>query len=280
MNISSFTSYNQGADPNVTKLTQKAVRWAKNKAGFGKQAKLEKAVIGICNENGRIVNSIKVQFNPSEYSVSRSIHVADNVPFGREAKPMHLQPTKGGFAQFSTTLYFDTISELQSYHAGDIGLPSGAKAAFNTAKNIYTADHNADVREVCKEFTELIKYAREQHRPRTVVFSWGTFSFRGYIVSCNQTFTMFYGDGTPVRAKMTITIKGEETDVIQKTQGKPFESPDRTKKRTLVEGDQLWMLAYNEYSDPSMWKAIARENGILNPRTVRAATDLKLPAMP
>ena len=56
-----------------------------------------------------------------------------------------------------------------------------------------------------------------------------------------------------------------------------FSSPDRTKERMLTEGDQLWMLAQQEYDDPAQWRAIAAANGILNPRQLAGARALKLP---
>ena len=59
----------------------------------------------------------------------------------------------------------------------------------------------------------------------------------------------------------------------------PFESPDRTKERTLTQGDQLWMIAGQEYSDPGQWKVIAEANDILNPRKLEGAVTLKVPSI-
>ena len=39
------------------------------------------------------------------------------------------------------------------------------------------------------------------------------------------------------------------------------------------------MLADTEYHDPSCWREIARENGILNPRKVDYTRRLKIPAL-
>ena len=68
------------------------------------------------------------------------------------------------------------------------------------------------------------------------------------------------------------TIGNENTRV-------PLESPDRTKCRTLHEGQSLWALAYEEYGDPEKWKEIARENRIANPLQIKPGQVLKLPAL-
>ena len=39
------------------------------------------------------------------------------------------------------------------------------------------------------------------------------------------------------------------------------------------------MLAAEEYGDPGSWRAIAEENGILNPRKVDYTRRLKVPAL-
>ncbi|MEG2074738.1 MAG: peptidoglycan-binding protein, partial [Angelakisella sp.] len=59
----------------------------------------------------------------------------------------------------------------------------------------------------------------------------------------------------------------------------PFESPNRTKERVLTEGDQLWMMAQQEYDNPALWKPIAAANGILNPRKLGGITSLKVPSI-
>lgn len=94
----------------------------------------------------------------------------------------------------------------------------------------------------------------------------------------NHTYTMFTESGMPVRAKVSLTFKSliSLKDTKRKS---PFESPDRTKYRTLRQGMGLWDIANMEYGDPDMWKVIARENGILNPLEVRPGQVVKLPAL-
>ena len=73
--------------------------------------------------------------------------------------------------------------------------------------------------------------------------------------------------------KVTFRSLGKENTHV------PLESPDRTKCRTLYEGQSLWGLAYEEYGDPEKWKEIARENHITNPLQVKPGQVLRLPAL-
>ena len=90
---------------------------------------------------------------------------------------------------------------------------------------------------------------------------------------------MFNRNGEPVRVELDLSILGEEKEITTIIERNPKESPDRTKYRHLQQKDELWMLAYEEYQDPSSWKAIAKENGILNPRKVDYTKGLKVPAL-
>ena len=101
--------------------------------------------------------------------------------------------------------------------------------------------------------------------------------FDGYVESLKQTFTMFTSEGRPVRAKIDLTFKSLQS--LDKPLEAPLESPDRTKHRTLSMNMQLWELAADEYNDPAMWRVIAMENGIKNPRKLYSGMNVKLPAL-
>ena len=125
----------------------------------------------------------------------------------------------------------------------------------------------------------LLKFNSETHQPPLVNFIWGPLDFEGRVESIHTTYTMFSSDGTPVRAKVDLRITGSERQDMNLAQQLPFESPDRTKERTLAQGDQLWMVASREYDDPAQWKVIAEANDILNPRKLETAATLKVPSI-
>lgn len=119
----------------------------------------------------------------------------------------------------------------------------------------------------------LVKVKAGEHHPPEVKFCWGSMEFQGFVISMNQTFTMFTMSGKPTRAKVDLTIRKS------RERKPPLESPDRTKYTTFTEGMSLWMLAYQEYGDCEKWRVIARENGILNPLDLKPGQMLKIPAL-
>jgi len=86
---------------------------------------------------------------------------------------------------------------------------------------------------------------------------------------------MFKEDGIPVRATLSLTFRQYSAE------GKPTSSPDRTKRRTIKDGDSLWLFAAVEYGNPSKWKEIAKANEevIDNPRILRPGIEIKIPPL-
>lgn len=104
-------------------------------------------------------------------------------------------------------------------------------------------------------------------------------AFYGHVTSLKISYQMFNLNGMPVRAKLDMEISGEDKSILNIIGANPHESPDRTKYRRINQREELWMLADTEYHDPSCWREIARENGILNPRKVDYTRRLKIPAL-
>jgi nucleoid-associated protein YgaU len=78
---------------------------------------------------------------------------------------------------------------------------------------------------------------------------------------------MFIADGTPVRA--TLTCSFDELDTLAKQRALEGHSADVVKTRVVHRNDTVHKIAAEEYGDPSLWRHIARANGILNPRELR-----------
>ncbi|GKH50570.1 peptidoglycan-binding protein [Eubacteriales bacterium] len=268
-----------------------AVQSVKEKtADYLTPAKLEKAklyLVKSVDETGTSVklgDSIQVQFNPAQYQITRNMRISKMRAVGRDPGLTQLQSVCGEFATLNVTLYFDTITNLNSLQTSDLaGLlqKGGLSALMGKAKSAVKAQLGASDKrnptESGKDIAKLLRYNDEQHTPLKVRFLWGTLDFVGYVANSVISYTMFAPDGTPIRAKVDLSISGEETSVFQGKHQLTFSSPDRTKERMLTEGDQLWMLAQQEYDDPAQWRAIAAANGILNPRQLAGARALKLP---
>lgn len=251
----------------------------------GSNGKLEKAVIFV--EDGVKKKKIYVQFNPTEYSIKNTVKLAKQEAVGDDANIDELQAVFGQPSNLSLALYFDSYTPLtgddlalgQQLKTNKLqALKSMGTAALNGI--IDTADPDESVNVVCESFADLIRYNPKVHQPPALTFIWGDYlEFKGIMLSCSVQYTMFSRSGIPVRAKMDIVITGEDRSKLQKNKQMPFESPDRTKERLLSYGDQLWMLAEEEYGDPAQWKVIAQANGILNPRRLHGAMRLKVPSI-
>ena len=205
---------------------------------------------------------IPVTFNPATYTVNRTVSYGsnqndNNTQLQQKNYPV-LNYTGGNNDTLSLELMFNKY-EFQHYS--------------NQVK--YTSDDLSIIKEV-KEIEALTLLKDSLHRPPLCKFVWSSFSFEGYVTSFSANYTMFLDDGTPVRAKVNLTIQGAESGNDAKI---PFQSPDRTKSRTLQEGQQLWEIAYEEYENPEMWREIAKANGIRNPLNIKSGMQLVIPAL-
>lgn len=208
-------------------------------------------------------SSIDVLFNPSEYQLSDSASYSEKKVPGLDG-PI-IQYISGDATELSVSLFLDTyVSNTSSLLPVSIPGLGG--------------DSSTDVSRITKEIAKATSIDGSLHRPPKVTFQWGSLNFEGVITKMSHTYTMFTESGMPVRAKVNLTFKSLISPKDKKRKS-PFESPDRTKYRTIREGMQLWNLAYAEYGDPDMWKVIARENNIMNPLDIKAGQVVKLPAV-
>lgn len=200
-------------------------------------------------EKAKLINTVtgedvSVLFNPTEYSVEKGNQFAEISIPGLEA-PL-LQFTRGNARTLSMDLFLDTT------------------------------ESNEDVRTHLRKITALLDIQADTHAPPVCEFVWGGGdTFRGVLEKASQRFTMFLSDGTPIRATVNVSIKEFKTGLTSRES--PLESPDRTKVRTVKEGDSLWFLAATEYGDPAQWRFIAQESGIANPRLLRPGREVVLP---
>ena len=218
---------------------------------------LTKAKLEIEQEVGK--SEIEVLFNPSEYQMTDGSSYSEKKIPGLDG-PI-IQYISGDATELSLSLFLDTYVPK-----------STSLISFGPTKE------STDVSAITKQIADATSIDGSMHRPPKVTFKWGSLNFEGVITKMNHTYTMFTEKGMPVRAKVSLTFKSliSPKDTKRKS---PFESPDRTKYRTLRQGTGLWDIANMEYGDPDMWKVIARENGILNPLDVRPGQVVKLPAL-
>ncbi|MEK0313959.1 CIS tube protein [Cohnella sp. 56] len=141
-----------------------------------------------------------------------------------------------------------------------------------------TYEKGTDVRTHTSKISGLLQVDSDLHAPPLCRFVWGSLNFKGVAEKVSQRFTMFLDTGIPVRATLNVTLRAV-LGMTEQYQQVPRQSADRTKQKTLKQDEQLWMLAAEEYEDPSKWRAIAEANGIDNPRRLPAGRKLTIPRL-
>lgn len=208
-------------------------------------SELKKAIIHILDAQGERKEEVPVLFYPSEYSMEKSNEFASiNIP-GLES-PM-LQFSRGNLETLTMDLFFDS----------------------------YEMDE--DVRDYTNKITDLLKIDPEIHAPPVLKFVWGAMNFTCVLSRVSKKFTMFRSDGIPVRATLGVTFSEYKTEISARE--KPLQSSDRTKTYTVRQGDSLWAIAAKEYGDSTLWRPIADENRIENPRLLEIGRDITIPPM-
>jgi nucleoid-associated protein YgaU len=203
-------------------------------------ATLEKAKI----QNTDKQSTLEALFNPKEYSVQKSVQWEPHKAPGLDSPEQEF--TSGNPAVLSVELFFDTYEDKKS------------------------------VKEFTDQLMEMALVDADKHRPPAIQFTWGDFTFEGYVENLTLRYTMFLSDGKPCRATANLSIKENKT-AKEQLQKNPRNSPDHTKLRTLKAGETLALLAHEEYDDPAQWRRIADANGIIDPKDVKPGTVLTLP---
>jgi hypothetical protein len=198
---------------------------------------------------------VTVHFNPTEYAVEYGASFQET-PVPGLSNPI-LQFVNGAAEVLTMDLLFDT----------------------------YTDGGSSDVSEDTRQFTDLLAIDADTHAPPRVEFKWGVFALRAVVEKISQRFTMFLGDGTPVRATLSVTFKQYRT-IAEQLENPRRNSADKTKHRVLgkVEGFRptagtLWQLSVEEYGETRFWRQIAQFNGVEDPRTLRAGDVILVPPL-
>lgn len=121
--------------------------------------------------------------------------------------------------------------------------------------------------------------AKKKPEPPILTFAWGTNpalrDFQGYLKSVTAKYTLFDDKGKPLRATANITLEEVPTQPAKTnpTSGGRY----GYRSHVLHEGESLHSVAYQEYGDPTLWRALAVYNGIDDPLRVPVQTTLLVP---
>ena len=219
---------------------------------------LEHLTILAETKQGKFEEFTRALFNPNQIAISKSCkwyRLAKGESDTAKTVFAHGEP-----ATLSVELFFNT------YEASD---PDKKDARTHTKKLF--------------DLTTIQEHG-ELHRPPLCRLEWGEFNISAdyqcewILQNLNQRFTMFLPNGIPVRATVSCTFRQWRSDDIEaKLMNK--KSVDVAKRRIVQRGDTLSSIAAEEYNDPSVWRPIAEENQIDNPRRLIPGKQLSIPAL-
>ncbi|MEW1862140.1 LysM peptidoglycan-binding domain-containing protein [Streptomyces sp. NBC_00669] len=216
---------------------------------------IHQAPIGYSTTPGGLIKTFDFDFNPSELSLSRRAQwkTTPTAAVRDGAVPEFMGPEP---RELSVEVFLDRSDDPNS---NDVR--KNVEALFS-----------------CCEVTSASIEAKQPSTP-WVVFQWGSFStarFTAYVSSVDASYTLFGTTGVPIRA----TCRLQLNEIPSNTLGQNPTSGALTARRVhrVVAGDSLQFLAWREYGDATVWRAIAESNDIDDPTQLVPGTELILPA--
>jgi hypothetical protein len=233
-------------------------------------------------DNGRDENIVECHFNPEQYAVTQVNQWKEDAAATATLPGLNLKSV--GFREIKNlTLWFDTYEEQKDVREATDKLRSMMTMQDQYVSKTTTVKEwqwgnggwwggnwqQVDVQKTVQEATKP--------RPPLVVFAWGGFrSFAAVVTNMTQTFVLFQPDGTPVRAKVAITLKEAPLPVTGQNPTSRAAGARRT--RMVQMGDTLDVIAMEELGDPNAWRAIADLNDVEDPRRLRPGQLLYIPS--
>lgn len=178
---------------------------------------------------------VDVQFNPSSLRLKLSNQVEGGQTRGRQAR----QYTGSSSTTLTLDLHFDTADE------GTTGRPRSVREKTALIEKFVLPKHEG------------------KQAPPKVRFLWGTLVFDGVIGGLDIDFDHFASDGTPLRAKMGVTIQEQEAKyqylqagpgANRPPQGTPGAAADRV--ASALGGESPAELAARLGLDPGAWRGL------------------------
>lgn len=223
---------------------------------------------------GRVLPKLTFQFNPKEYSVQKGASWASTPTTGA---PETAPPQFSGAEPRSMTVevFLDATAKGSSDKKATPemrGIASPYQGAAGASQLL------ADIEVLfscCRPLEETLGGNGKVATPPFVLFSWGTVSLHAFVKQVSVKYTLFKPDGTPIRATATLTLQEIPKELAKQNPTSGGLAPLRS--RTVVAGDSLASIAFAEYGDPRLWRALAEINRIDDPMRLPTGTRLMVP---
>ena len=195
----------------------------------------------------RTKQEFEVTFNPEEYSLNRDNNFASHTVPGLSS-PL-LQFANGNLQTLEMELLFDTYEQQR------------------------------DVREVTGKLLKLMDIDPELHAPPVLLVQWASLQFRCVLSRANQKFVLFFPDGRPVRARISVTFQ-EFVDAKTEALRVGRQTADFTKVHVVKQGETIDRIAAERYDNPLIWRVLAVANRLEDPRVLQPGRELIVPSLP
>lgn len=120
------------------------------------------------------------------------------------------------------------------------------------------------------------QYNGDIHKPNFLGLMWGKSLFKGRLISCETEYKMFKANGSPLRAKLSVTFEQYiDPETLKKILKKS--SPDMTHLREVRQGDTLPLMCQRIYGDSGYYLQVAEKNNLDAFRTLKPGTKLYFP---
>lgn len=227
----------------------------------GSRPKLEHAYLqlyepskdGSLSKPGPALDRVTFQFNPKELTLSKSASWARQTAKGnkKSGPPQYNGPQP---SKLTLEMFFDASQEQGS-------------SVVTTVEHLFA----------CCVPTPS-SHQQNKGSPPWVLFRWGGLTgFLAYISSVQAKYTLFTSGGLPIRATCTVTLEELAGEAPKQNPTSGGLVPRRL--HVTVEGDTLAGVAYREYGDAALWRAVAEANCIDDPMRLAPGTHLLLPTI-
>jgi nucleoid-associated protein YgaU len=213
------------------------------------------------------IESFKALFNPSSYSISKTVTWEASASDDESSSPKTNVTLNAPLLQFGGG-QSRTLSLKLFFDVTDYPVVNGEKIK--------------DVRKLTNKLVKLTLKERagnKEQPPPVCRISWGEsnsknmdFPFVGVVESLTQEFTLFDADGHPLRANLDVTFK----EFLKPEEDKRRNDPEYT-TRVVKRGDTLSSIAAEMLGDPARWRIIADANQLDNPRALETGMSLSIP---
>jgi hypothetical protein len=203
------------------------------------------------------VGTFEAMFNPESFKEKYEIIYGKNQGYNSTNKEVNYARSKPSEVNLDLLLDGTGVSEI------------GVTALRRPTK----------VSKQVKEFLDLtFRMNGAIHEPNFLTVAWGGFLFACRLGSVEIDYTTFDRDGTPLRAKLSISLIADmEVKKRMRTENKS--SPDITHRRIVRPGDTLPLLTREIYGTSDHYLRVAQANGLDNFRQLTPGQELFFPPL-